>query len=268
MCRSHRERSREFRLQPGPSSKQRQRPQVKTLVASSEGVEAAIDFVRHYFYELQVGVQARLYVYLAGFAFSFAHIQQGVEGRGVGARESSHCGDGFALRGGHGLAQGPKSVAEQGAERGDGLRHDAQVRFVTQGRGKDRLAQAQPIGAQFAFDLQAMQAQGNFKVGEEISAEEQAVVLGDVEKLDREDVRGFVEFIKREEQRRWIALAYPPFRGIVEMLEIFGASALDDAENVQVGMSGAEFGGDGRAVEHDGFQIGFRRGFQTSYEFS
>jgi hypothetical protein len=238
-----------------------------TLVASSEGVEAAIDLVGYDFYEFQVGMQTPFYVYLAGFAFSFAHIQQSVEGRRVGAGESCHRGDGFALGGGHGLAQGPESVAEEGAESGDGLRHDAQVRFVTQGRGQDGLAQAQPIGAQFAFDLQAMQTQGNFKVGEEVGAEEQAVMLGDVEKLDGEDVRGFLEFIEREEQRRRIALAHPPFRGIVEMFEIFGGSAFDDAKNVQIGMSGAEFGGDGRAVKHDGFQVGLGCGFHAAYQF-
>ena len=60
------------------------------------------------------------------------------------------------------------------------------------------MAKAQPVGTEFAFDLQAMEAQGNFEIGEEIGAEKQAMVVGDVEQLDGEDVRGTVQFIERE----------------------------------------------------------------------
>ena len=105
-------------------------------------------------------------------------------------------------------------MAEERAESGNGLRHDAQVRFVAQRSREDGLAEAQPIGAEFAFDLQAMQAQRNFKIREEICAEEQAVMMGDIHQLDRKYVRGTMEFIKREEQRRRIALTHPPFRGV------------------------------------------------------
>jgi hypothetical protein len=76
-----------------------------------------------------------------------------------------------------------------------------------------------------------------------------------------------MQFIESEENWRRIALAYPPFRSVVEMLEIFGSRAFDHAENVQVRMPHTEFGGDRRAVKHDGFEIGLSCGFQTTYEF-
>src|SRR5580692_8916065 len=50
-------------------------------------------------------------------------------------------------------------------------------------------AEAQPVGAEFALDLQAMQAQGDFEIRKEIGAEKQTVVMGDVEQLDGEDIR-------------------------------------------------------------------------------
>src|SRR5580658_3682271 len=65
-----------------------------------------------------------------------------------------------------------------------------------------------------------------------------------------------MQFVEREEQRRRVALADPPLRGVVEMLEVFRCDAFDDAEDVEVRMAHAEFGSDGRAVEHDGFQVG------------
>ena len=61
------------------------------------------------------------------------------------------------------------------------------------------MAEAQPIGAKFAFDLQAMQAKRNFEIREVVGAEKQAMVMGDVEQLDGEDVRGTMQFIEREE---------------------------------------------------------------------
>jgi hypothetical protein len=48
---------------------------VHGAATSSQRVEAAVYFVRHYFYEFQVGMQACFDVYLAGLAFSFADIQ-------------------------------------------------------------------------------------------------------------------------------------------------------------------------------------------------
>ena len=142
------------------------------------------------------------------------------------------------------------------------------MRFVAERRREDGLTETQPIGAEFALHLQTMQAQRNFKIREEICAEEQAVMVDDIHQLDGKYVRGTMEFIKREEERRRIALPYPPLRGFVEVLEILGCRAFDDAQNVQVGMSGAEFTGDGRAVEHHGFEVGFGRGSHASDEFS
>src|SRR5579863_4867648 len=211
---------------------------------SSERVEAAVNLVGYDFYEFKVGVQARLDVYVARLAFPFAHIEQRVKCRGVRASEGSYRRDRFAFGRGHRLPQREERVTEERAESRDGLRHDGQMRFVAERRGQDGLAQAQPIGAQFAFDLQTMQAQRNFEIREEVRAEKQAVMAGNIQQLDGEDVRGTMQFIEREEQRRRIALALPPFRGVVEVLQIFRSRAFDHAENVQVRMPRAEFGGD------------------------
>ena len=90
-------------------------------------------------------------------------------------------------------------MAKQGAEGGQRLGHDAEMRLLVQRSGQDGLAEAKPVGAKFAFDLGAMKVQGNFKSGEEVFAEEDAVTRFHVEELNGENVGGTYEFVAREQ---------------------------------------------------------------------
>ena len=96
------------------------------------------------------------------------------------------------------LAQREKRVTEQRAKGGDGLGHDGQMGLVAERSGEHGLAQAEPIGAQFAFDLEAMLAQRDIQIGEEIVAEENAMALLHVEQFDGEDVGGAMQFVESE----------------------------------------------------------------------
>ena len=69
-----------------------------------------------------------------------------------------------------------------------------------------------------------------------------------------------------------IAVPGPPFGGGMQIFQIFGDGALDDAEVFRSEAAGAEFSGNGGTVEDDGFQVlwppdSFRR-FTNSVELS
>ena len=61
------------------------------------------------------------------------------------------------------------------------------------------MTEAQPIGAQLAFDLNAVQVQRDIQGGEEVFAEEDAVARFHVEELDGEDVGGTLELVVGED---------------------------------------------------------------------
>ena len=134
-------------------------------------------------------------------------------------------------------------------------------------RAENCLAQAHPIGAKLALNLEPVQSQGNLKALEKILPEQHAVTLLHIEKLDREDIGRAAQLVKCEYQQTGISLAPPPFCNRPEALEFDGASVPDDTEDVQIRMLGNELAGDGRAVENDCFQIISRGSFQAFYKF-
>jgi hypothetical protein len=105
------------------------------------------------------------------------------------------------------------------------------------------------------------------EIGEEVGAEENAMAGLHVEEFDGEDVGGTGEFVAGEDERRVIAFFDPPFGDGVEGFEIFGAGVIDEAEDVEVGLAGAEFAGGGGAVEDDGDDVGAGGGVEAVEEF-
>jgi hypothetical protein len=234
---------------------------------ASLGFQAAVDFVGDGFYEGQVGMQAGLDFEGFSVGLAFAEIEELVEWGGVGGGEFGGGGDGFAFGGGDFFAEGEDGVAEEGAKSREGIRHQGEVGFFGERGGDDGLAEAKPVGAELALDLEAMEMERDFEIGEEVGAEENAVAGFHVEEFDSEDVGGAGEFVASEDERRMVAPFNPPFGDAVEGLEIFGVGVIDEAEDVEVGLAGAEFAGGGGAVEDDGDEVGACGGLEAVEEF-
>jgi hypothetical protein len=127
--------------------------------------------------------------------------------------------------------------------------------FFGRRSGDDGLAEAEPVGAEFTFDLKTMEIERDFEIGEEVGAEEDAMIGLHVEQFNGEDVGGAVELIAGEDERRVVAFFDPPRRDAVKGFEIAGVGVIDEAEDIEVGVAGAEFSCDSGAVEDDGSEV-------------
>ena len=139
--------------------------------------------------------------------------------------------------------------------------------FFGERGGDDGLAEAEPVGAEFALDLKAMEVKRDFEVSEKVGAVENAVLRLHVEKFNGEDVGGAVQFFAGEDERGVVAFFNPPFRDGVERFEIFGVGVTDETEDVEVGLASAEFSGGGGTVEDDGHEICAGGGVKAVEEF-
>jgi hypothetical protein len=240
---------------------------VNGKVCGSSGFQAAVDFVGDGFYEEQVRAQRGFDGDGFGVEFGLAEVEELVEGGGVGVGEFCGGGDRFAFGGGDFFAEGEDGVTEQGAESREGVGHQGEVRFFVERGGDDGLAEAEPVGAELAFDLETVEMERDFEVGEEVGAEEDAVAGLHVEEFDGEDVGGAVEFVAREDERWVVAFFDPPLGDAVERFEIFGVGVIDEAEDVEVGLAGTEFSGGGGAVEDDGDEVVAGGGLEAGDEF-
>src|SRR5580693_6049444 len=106
------------------------------------------------------------------------------------------------------------------------------MNFVAERRAQHGLAQTQPIGAKFAFNLQAMQLQRNFKIGEKIRAVKNAVMKLHVEKLDGEYVGRLAQLVMGKYERGKIPLLNPPLGGSVQVFQGSGVGPFYNAKNV------------------------------------
>src|SRR5260221_7005905 len=88
------------------------------------------------------------------------------------------------------FAKNYQEVPQQQGNTGNRLRVDfAKLRFVV-GRVQEMRAQFLQRGAQFMFQLHAMQIHGNFDTFDWVIPEENTVMLADVQKFDSENVGG------------------------------------------------------------------------------
>src|SRR5271154_1619716 len=97
-----------------------------------------------------------------------------------------------------------------------------------------------------------MEIERDFELGKEVLAEQDAVTGFHVEEFDGEDVSGTLELIAGKEERRVVSFLNPPFGDAVQGLHLGRAGALNQADDVEVGMSFVEFAGGRGAVEGDG----------------
>src|SRR4029077_6706239 len=143
-----------------------------------------------------------------------------------------------------------------------------QQNFIAVRRGQNRLTQTKPAMAQFALHLKPMQLERNLEIFEETLAEQHTVVAFHVEQLDRKHIRRATQLFESKDQRRRVALAYPPCGSLVKVFELDRTGTLDDAKNVQVRVLGEDLACDGGAVQHDRAQVIVRRRFQAFDQFS
>src|SRR5580704_857012 len=150
------------------------------------------------------------------------------------------------------MTHSQERMAEQGTERRNRLQHYVSMNSVAERRGEYGLAQTQPSGAKFALDLQAVQLQRNFEIGEKIRTVKNAVAQLHVKKLDCKDISRVAQFIHCENKGSQIALLHPPSSNAVQTFNSRRIRTPDHAQDVQIRMSRAEFASDRRAIEHDG----------------
>ena len=86
------------------------------------------------------------------------------------------------------------------------------------------MAEAEPIGAEFALDLEAVEVERDFEIGEEVGAVEDTVAGFHVEEFDGEDVGGAGEFVAGKDERRVVAFFDPPLGDGVEGFESFASA--------------------------------------------
>src|ERR1700674_1103862 len=104
-----------------------------------------------------------------------------------------------------------------------------------------------------------MVPEGNREPSEGVFSPKQSVVSLHVCQLNREYVRGALQFIPGENQRRAMPLAKPPLDDWMKRFQERRVRALEDAKQIQVRVLGVELSRDCGAVQHGGLQI-FRGG--------
>lgn len=229
--------------------------------------EAASGFVGGERNELEVGVKRGFEVNFTAFALPFPKFEDGVEAGGIGTGPGGDGGDGFVFGMGLRLAASQHSVAEERTETAHRGQHEIEMRLWLFRRGEKRPAEIEAFAVEFALDLQAMEVQRRLEIFEPIGTEENAVMALNVKEFNRENMAGAAELVKGEEERHTMALFFgPPVDRGMELREICGAGAFEQTENVQVGMLGGKFSGDGRAEEDDGLEIVSSGDFQAIYE--
>src|SRR5579862_2367620 len=108
--------------------------------------------------------------------------------------------------------------------------------------------------------------QWNLKLREKILAVQHAMASLDVIKLDGKNVSRALQFLVRENKRRRMPFAHPPFRHSVHSLKVSSRRALYKADNIQIGMMRLKFARNGGPVEHRSLQVVTRRRLQLLYD--
>src|SRR5581483_5657222 len=94
---------------------------------------------------------------------------------------------GFAAMRRRFLAERNQHVAKEGTEGRDGLQHEVENGLLA-GIGDIGLTEAEQVGAEFVFELDAMQRERNLELGEDIFAFEYPMAMLHVVKFDGEDI--------------------------------------------------------------------------------
>src|SRR6185437_3305888 len=230
---------------------------------SSRVSQAAVSFVGHGFDESDVSAQGLLGVNFGCFAAAKMNVENSQESLRADFDDLRGALDDLAFGRRRLLAKSDERVAEKRHKSGDGRVHEAEQNAISRRNGQHSLAQANKTGAQFALDLQFMETYGNFERWKKIVAVDHAMTGLHIEQFDGKNIGRSAQFLLRENVGQLESFALPPGKRLVKSFELGGASALQQAKNVQVGMVFAIFSGDRRAVENERVEVIAGRAKQT-----
>src|SRR2546426_10177356 len=186
------------------------------------------------------GAKCRQDVHLALEPLALAHIEDGVEARAIKAercRQGIHCG---ALRPWRRLSQHQQRMAKQRGKGRNRAGHNSEQRLEVARHYQISLPQANQVGAQFAFDLQAMQARGHLEPGEKVFPEKHTMARLNIQQLNRKYISGGAQLVAGEDQRCRMALARPPGRWWIQLLQLRSVQAFQHAERSEERRVGKE----------------------------
>src|ERR1700732_1178073 len=124
------------------------------------------------------------------------------------------------------------------------------------------------MAAKVVLDFDAMEVHGDCDAGDGIRAEEEFVILADVEEFDGENVGGLAQlFFGEELRRRLVELTGPPVDDASEAGEVGGFAGFQYADEIQVGLLVVIFAASCRTIEHNGLEIVSGGFAQTAGEF-
>ena len=128
------------------------------------------------------------------------------------------------------FAESDEDVAEKNRDAGDGFGVDfTELRFVF-GIVDEMDAQFLQERAEVVLNFNAMEVHGDFEIGDRIGAEQDFMILADVQEFDGENVGGLAKLGKGEKLGRWfVKLAGPPMDDAGEASEIAGPGGAQDA---------------------------------------
>src|ERR1017187_10946058 len=184
----------------------------------------------------------------------FTNIQKLVAGLRVEAELFGGALDYLALLRGRVDAVEDERVAEQHAERRNGIQQQSAQQVGIGKHARSFLAQAEDFGAEVMLHLRAIKGIVDDQGSDDVEAEEQLVVALDVVELDGEAVSGGGHFVFSQQQRRRAALFAPPAEDVFAGAELAGSDFTEHAQDVVIGEMGGMVAGHGRAIEDHGDQ--------------
>jgi len=178
------------------------------------------------------------------------------EGSGISTGERGNARENFVGLSRRLFIEVDERVTEQNEDAGAGVGgSSAESGFVFVSEEKV-LAELEEDGAKVVFDLNAMEIHGDGDGGNDVSAEENAVVLLHVEEFNGENIGGGGELRGGEEKRRRFVLVFaPPLDGGGNAGKFARGEGAQNAGDVEIGVGFVEVAASGGAIENYGLEI-------------
>src|SRR5882724_1999300 len=129
------------------------------------------------------------------------------------------------------------------------------------------LPQFQQRRSQVMLDLYAMQVHRHFNFSDHIRSMEHSPPVLHVQNLDREDIRGVLQFFFREKKRRRLfQIGAPPFHHRRDSSQFLDTQRMKDASHVQIRMSFVKIPPCRRPEQNHAFEVCGRKFLQPSHQ--
>src|SRR5713101_66926 len=118
------------------------------------------------------------------------------------------------------------------------------------------LSQLQQDHSQVMFDLDAMQVHRHFNFCDDILSVEHPPTVFHIQDLDGKNIGRLPQLIPRKEKRRGLLLLHaPPFHHVCHTAKLFDAQRVENANHIEIRVSGTKIPSRSRAVQYDAFQV-------------